>query len=114
MDWLVREGGVERKDNSGKVYFLFLTSYLSLQRLLQSNCYTMSTLKPLHAYWDINTHILMSQRPELIRAASEKRGYYLIIDTCLLVYYTLRGCPISLLVSLKCSINFILIISLRM
>ena len=41
----------------------------------------MSTVKPLHANWAINTHNLIPQRPELIRRAWEKWVYYLIIDT---------------------------------
>ena len=34
----------------------------------------MSTVKPLHAYWAINTHNLIPQRPELRRSGFRKVG----------------------------------------
>ena len=41
----------------------------------------MSTVKPLHANWAINTHNIIPQRPDLIRSDFRKWGYYLITDT---------------------------------
>ena len=82
VGWLVGGGGVKGKITLGK-FILFETSYLSLQRSLQRDCYTTSTIKLLHANWVINTHYLMSQRPELIKSGFRKEGLLqlLIIDT---------------------------------
>ena len=41
----------------------------------------MSTVKPLHANQSINTHNLITQRPELFRSGFRKWGNYLITDT---------------------------------
>lgn len=45
--------------------------YVSLQQLLQ--------IKPLHAYWVIKTHNIMSQYPELIKRGFRKVGLSLLI-----------------------------------
>ena len=44
--------------------------YVSLQQLLQ--------IKPLHAYWVIKTHNIMSQCPELIKRGFRKVGLSLL------------------------------------
>ena len=79
ISWL-GEGG-ERKDNSGKVYFIwnelsFFTMVNDDETVIASQevDLKMSTVKPLHAYWAVNTHNLVFQSPELIRSCFRKVG----------------------------------------
>ena len=77
----------------GKITLIFfLTNYLSLQWLLKSLNdddagiaaqvdLKTSTLKPLHANWVINNHNLLLNAQNYLVVASDKWGYYLIIDT---------------------------------
>ena len=53
----------------------------------------MSTVKPLHAIWVINTHNLIPQRPELIRSGFRKVG--LLSDTVADPGISKRGGPWS-------------------
>ena len=60
ISWLGRGGGVERKDYSGKIYFIwnelsFFTMVNDNDTVIASQVdLKMSTVKPLHANWAIN------------------------------------------------------------
>ena len=76
-------GGRVKGKITPEKFILFETSYLSLQwwTMMTPWLLHMSTVKPLHANWAINTHNLIPQRPELIRSGFKKGGFSLITDT---------------------------------
>ena len=82
ISWFGRErGGGGKGKITPEKFILYETSYFPLQWwkmmtpwLLHKYDLKMSTVKPLHANWVINTHNLIPQRPELFSSYFRKVG----------------------------------------